>query len=405
MSVLRVKNGKIRLFRGRIGSSDGETIATQPDTSPPTIPSNVIISSISSEAVNSSWDASTDNIGVSGYEYRLNTGVGINVGNNTSRALNGLVSNTSYSFEVRAYDAAGNYSNWSTAENFVTVSTGSATTFSVLMLYGDVSRQGFIPSSGDSTYPTPYHQMRFRDTGNDGFSGLKDYLEATPDASGNWYSCSESYDQDFDPSTDLTGIDILFLASSQRAWSSSEEAAIVAAVSGGMGLMGFSDSALGGEYWRVGAQNTVGQSARNPLFENFGMQVYVDQASGIKTINLNASQSLAQGTTRQFRGEGVSPWRLDTAASGNWAKGSPRSIAGFGETPGKNQNITYTGPICALAASYYGDGVVIGLFDRNGLWNNGAGSNLYEVDNAFVYRALFEHMAGTIPKPNDVLEK
>lgn len=407
MTVIKTFNGKIRLVGGRFAEGAGEVNATSPDTEPPTIPGGVTSSNESSEGASATWDPSSDNIGVNGYEYRLNGGAATDNGPGTSLSLYSLVSATSYSLQIRAYDAAGNRSGWSEAAEFITLSTGSSTTYSVLMLYGDVSRDGYIPSSTSPSFPTPYHQMRFNDTGDDGFSEFAAVLTGSADASGNWYSVSESYDVDFDTTTDLSGIDILFLCSSQRTWSTSQEADIVSAVSGGMGLLFLSDSALGGEWWRVGKHNTVGQGARNPLIENFGMQVYVDQASGIRTQTLGVSSSLAQGSSRQFRGEGVSPIRIDAAASGVWAKGSPRKLHGFtksdgtADDPGRDQNITYTGDICSLAAAYYGDGVVIGVFDRNGFWNDGAGSNITEVDNSFVYRSLFEHMAGTIPKPDD----
>ncbi len=405
MTVVLTKHSRIFLQGGAYLDQDGDTLATPPDTEAPTVPTGLIVTNVGSQTARLTYSASTDNVGVSGYEGKfVSDGNVTNFGNAISVAVSNLVSATSYSAQVRAYDAAGNRSDWSSTVPFITLNTGSATTKSILMLYGDVSKQGYIPSSGDPSFPTPYHQMLWTDTSNDGFSGIAAYITGSPDASGNWYQVSQAYDQTFNPSTDLAGVDVVFFCSTQRAWSASHISDFVSFVSGGGGFVFLSDSALGGEWWRVGAQNTVGQSARNPLIQNFGMQVYVDQASGIKTINLNQSSSLAKGESGlQFRGEGVSPIRIDSAATNSLAKGKPRSLAGFGEVPGKTNNITYTGPICAIAASYYGNGVVIGVFDRNGYWNAGAGSNYTEVDNAFVYRAIFEHAAGVIPRPADLL--
>jgi hypothetical protein len=56
-----------------------------------------------------SWTASTDNLGVAGYNiYQNNIQIGTTA--NTSYQSTGLKANTSYSYRVAAYDAAGNTS-------------------------------------------------------------------------------------------------------------------------------------------------------------------------------------------------------------------------------------------------------------------------------------------------------
>jgi chitodextrinase len=65
--------------------------------------------SVNGTSVTASWGAATDNIGVVSYEYRLNSAaVWTNGGSGTTRGLSGLVEHTTYTFEVRARDAAGN---------------------------------------------------------------------------------------------------------------------------------------------------------------------------------------------------------------------------------------------------------------------------------------------------------
>jgi chitodextrinase len=78
------------------------------DSIPPTAPTNLSASSAqSSLAVG--WTASSDNVGVAGYNVYLR---GSRVGSSTSTSyvLSGLSCGTSYDFAVEAYDAAGNLS-------------------------------------------------------------------------------------------------------------------------------------------------------------------------------------------------------------------------------------------------------------------------------------------------------
>jgi len=79
------------------------------DTTRPARPSGLAASAISSSQINLSWNASTDNVGVTGYKiYRggvyLATATGITYSNT------GLSASTAYSYQVSAIDAAGNES-------------------------------------------------------------------------------------------------------------------------------------------------------------------------------------------------------------------------------------------------------------------------------------------------------
>jgi len=89
------------------------------DTQAPTAPSNLSSSSVTSNSLTLSWTASTDNVGVTGYEvYKDGTSIGTVTG--TSANVTGLTPETQYSFYVKAYDAAGNKSN---ASNTISVTT------------------------------------------------------------------------------------------------------------------------------------------------------------------------------------------------------------------------------------------------------------------------------------------
>ncbi len=85
------------------------TAGNAPDTQAPTTPSNVIASNTTSSSTSLSWTASTDNIGVSGYDVYQNGALKTSV-TSTSAAISGLSSGTTYAFTVKAKDAAGNVS-------------------------------------------------------------------------------------------------------------------------------------------------------------------------------------------------------------------------------------------------------------------------------------------------------
>ena len=96
-----------------------------PDTTPPSAPTGLVETVVSSTQINLSWTASTDNVGVTGYKVERCSGAGcsnfaqIATPTSTSYSDMGLTASTNYSYRVRAADAAGNlsaYSSSSTAE-------------------------------------------------------------------------------------------------------------------------------------------------------------------------------------------------------------------------------------------------------------------------------------------------
>ncbi len=84
--------------------------STPADTTPPSVPTNLTATAVSTSQINLSWTASTDNVGVTGYKvYRGGTQIAT-VTSGTIYQNTGLSPNTTYSYTVAAYDAAGNTS-------------------------------------------------------------------------------------------------------------------------------------------------------------------------------------------------------------------------------------------------------------------------------------------------------
>lgn len=80
-----------------------------PDSTPPTAPANLVASNPTSSSITLNWTASTDNIGVAGYDIYVN-GVLHSSVTSTTAVISALNSSTTYSFYVIAKDAAGNQS-------------------------------------------------------------------------------------------------------------------------------------------------------------------------------------------------------------------------------------------------------------------------------------------------------
>lgn len=109
-------------FAGCNSSSSG----TPPDTTPPSTPTGLVVTAVSSTQINLTWMASTDNVGVTGYKVERCSGVGcsnfaqIAMPTSASYSDTGLTGSSSYSYRVRATDAAGNLSSYSLASSATT---------------------------------------------------------------------------------------------------------------------------------------------------------------------------------------------------------------------------------------------------------------------------------------------
>ena len=93
-------------------SRTASTSACTGDTSAPSTPSGLVATGSTETSVSLSWNTSTDDVGVAGYQvYRDDALVAST--STTSRTVSGLPCGTSYTFAVAAYDSAGNTSGQS----------------------------------------------------------------------------------------------------------------------------------------------------------------------------------------------------------------------------------------------------------------------------------------------------
>ncbi|MGV2805610.1 chitin-binding protein, partial [Clostridium perfringens] len=91
-----------------------------PDTTAPTAPTGVTASNVATTSATISWNAATDNVGVTNYRiFNGSTQIGSTSALNYN--LTGLTPNTTYNITVKAVDAAGNISPASNPASFTTL--------------------------------------------------------------------------------------------------------------------------------------------------------------------------------------------------------------------------------------------------------------------------------------------
>jgi chitodextrinase len=107
------------------------------DATPPSIPTNLKASNMTSSSLTLTWIASTDNVGVAGYRIYRN-GTQVATTSSTSYTNTGLAASTSYTYTVAAYDSSSNISTQS-LDVFVTTGAGSVAPSFIQEKSGEVS--------------------------------------------------------------------------------------------------------------------------------------------------------------------------------------------------------------------------------------------------------------------------
>ena len=136
---------------GNNGDGDGDWVlvldatALPPDTTPPSVPTGLNATAVTSNQISLSWTAATDNVGVAGYQlYR--DGSLIRSTPSTSYSDSGLSASTAYSYTVAAFDYANNVSAQSAP--LVVTTAGPGPTF--------VQEADATPQSPQSTVSAIY---------------------------------------------------------------------------------------------------------------------------------------------------------------------------------------------------------------------------------------------------------
>ena len=161
-----------------------------PDTTAPSIPTGLTATAVTSSLINLTWAASTDNVGVAGYNiYRAGTKIGTATTNSYSDS--GLSASTAYSYTVSAYDAAGNVSSQSASASATTLAQGTSVNTSGVtgQLLGNIlsdnrmidwSKAGVVGPDGTPGIPTFPNCTSATVTAGNGAS-IQSAINACPD--------------------------------------------------------------------------------------------------------------------------------------------------------------------------------------------------------------------------------
>lgn len=140
---------------------------------------------------------------------------------------------------------------------FITLlaSSFSAQSASIAYIHGRVSDDGEVLDEGVGS---PYDQMLLTDSGDTGLSQFKQLVESQGHSIAQFRDKGLSLDASF-----LDQYDVVIFGLHQEIWSSAEKSALDGWLQAGGGMLIYSDSASGGRFSIVGAQNPVGQTVTN----------------------------------------------------------------------------------------------------------------------------------------------
>ncbi|MFF4301946.1 discoidin domain-containing protein [Streptomyces sp. NPDC001601] len=150
---LRLTGDGGRMLKGQIAltaTRPTQPVLTTGDTTAPAAPGDLTVTGHTGNSVSLAWNASTDNVGVTGYRIlRVSGSTSTQVGTTgaTSFTVTGLAASTAYTFDVVALDAAGNVSQPS---NQVTVTTDPPSGTTNLALHRPTSESSHTQVYGSS---------------------------------------------------------------------------------------------------------------------------------------------------------------------------------------------------------------------------------------------------------------
>ena len=165
------------------------------DTTPPSAPTNLAATATALGQMSLTWTASTDNVGVTGYNVYRDT---VLVGSPTTNSYvnTGLTANTQYSYYVKARDAAGNLSSASNTVAKYSLSvapgSGSVTCDKPVNTWQTSPEFTFTAVGGFGAAKVQYYKYAWTQTSTytwTGFEGQWGSGDLTPQATagGSWY--------------------------------------------------------------------------------------------------------------------------------------------------------------------------------------------------------------------------
>jgi alpha-mannosidase len=166
-------------------------VSVSNDTTAPTVPTNLTAAASSSSQINLSWSAATDNVAVAGYRVSRNGSV---IATTSATTFNdtGLAPQTTYTYSVAAFDAAGNASAGSASAS-ATTAAGTPPppppTTGVVAAYrfGEGIGTATADSSGNGNGGTLVNGPTWVTAGKYGgainFDGVNDYVRVADGAS------------------------------------------------------------------------------------------------------------------------------------------------------------------------------------------------------------------------------
>jgi endonuclease I len=191
------------------------------DTEQPSAPTNLLASNPSASTIDLTWDASTDNIGVTSYDIYVDD---VNTFNSVSTSFTafGLVGNTNYCFTVFAKDAANNVSESSNTSCETTTGSSSTTTDLFFSEYIEGSNNNKVLEIANFTGTTvnlASHTIKLSPNGNPAWQTTYSFPvnaeiihgDVYVIANGGSVICTETYDDLNNSITGFNGNDALGL--------------------------------------------------------------------------------------------------------------------------------------------------------------------------------------------------
>jgi len=176
---------------------------TLPDTQAPTAPTSATATVVSNTSIKVTWTASTDDVKVTGYKIERCGGVGctnfVQVATSTSVTYtnSSLIQGSSYSYRIRANDAAGNVSGYSNVTTTTTTGTDTQVPSTPTGLTATPTSSTQInltwTASTDNVGVTGYRVERCQGTGCSTFAQIATPTGSTYSDSGLMGSTSYSY--------------------------------------------------------------------------------------------------------------------------------------------------------------------------------------------------------------------